>query len=110
LDSHLAELHVADAVRDESISRRSEVRGRWRRKLLRGPGPQVAAPRQQMLRHIGGRTARARVLDRECDDLARGAPAADQLRCLGGPCENALRHWDSSHLEASPLPRNRILA
>src|SRR5262249_37479354 len=98
LDLHLVgELHVADAVRNESFTCGSGVwrRGGW--ELLGRPRPEPAARRQQVLRHPWRRTARARVLRREGDDPARGTPTPDEPRLVGGPCEDAFRYGYPGH-------------
>src|SRR6478736_4008564 len=48
---HVAELHKADAERDEVLTRRALVR-QPRRKALRRPRDEGAAPRQQHVRHF----------------------------------------------------------
>src|SRR5262249_41068356 len=113
LDLHLVgELHVADAVRHESATCGSGVwrRGGW--ELLGRPRPEPAAPRQQVLRHLRRRAARARVLSREGDDPARGTPAPYEPGLLGGPREAASRHGDPSHYPysgRSASERRRLL-
>ena len=98
LHLHLArELDVADAERNERFAARSCVRRRWRREVLRRPRPEPAAPREELLRHVGARTARARALRGERDDPARGASAPDQLRIVARPGEHAFRDRHSRH-------------
>src|SRR5438477_519825 len=65
--------------------------------------------RPPVLGHLGRRAARARVLRGEGDNRARGAAAADQLRIVGRPGEEAFGHRDARHHAPSERARSSSL-
>ena len=98
LDLHLAgELDVADAERHEVLAGRPRVRRRRRREVLRGPRPQPAPARRAGARPSRSTRSAGTSPARESDDAARGAAAADQLRVVGRPGEDAFGDRDLRH-------------
>src|SRR5262245_8266861 len=98
LHLHLArQLHVPDCERRVVLPRRPRVRRRRRLEVLGRPRPQPAVTREQVVLHLGGRVAGAGRLPREGDDAAPRALAADQLRLIRRPREQALGHGYLRH-------------
>src|SRR6476619_3811956 len=79
-----AELHQADAERDEVLTRRAFVRCAGR-EALGGPRDEGAAPRQEHLGHLPGAALGAALLDGEGGGPALAAGASDELWILVGP-------------------------
>ena len=100
LDDHAAtvsvvaveiELDVAHPVGHEGLRRLlARVGRRLRQEALDRPAPQPAAAGQQDVLDDGRRRPRARGLPGEGDDAALGEPAADELRLVGRPGEEAV--------------------
>src|SRR5262249_34784688 len=98
LDPHLVvELDEADAERAKRLLRLAASVGLLRQELLRGPGPQRPAAREQALAHRRRSAARAR---RGFGDRA-GAPrltaTADQTRLVGRPGEHTVGEGNLPH-------------
>ena len=96
LDHDLAgQLDVAQRVRLEGLGPLGAVVGRARRpEVLRGERPQRAPVREQRLGDLGPAAPLAGRPGREPDQAAARAPRPDQPGLVGGPGEQALRHWN----------------
>ena len=96
LDHDLAgQLDVAQRVRLEGLGRIGAVVGRARRpEVLRGERPQRAPVREQRLPDFGPAAPLTGRPGREPDQTAGRASRSDQPGLVGGPGEQALRHWN----------------